>query len=190
MRAPAPPSFDVSEMAVARQEGFDRGRIAGLAEADASLLAERTRALSVMTSLLADADACAADVSDRAAQVLAEALLGSLRAMMPDLVKRSALGEAGAMLATVLPGLSREPAVRVTVPSAIADGVRASIASSLPGRHHRIEIDGSQTMEPGGVSVNWAAGEASRAPSQVWNAVLEIMAPLLDEGAAEDASDV
>lgn len=189
LRAPAPPSFDLSAMAVARQEGFDLGRAAGLAEADASLLAERTRALGMMASLMADADARAADVSDRAAKVLAAALLGSLRAMMPDLVARSALGEASAMLAAVLPGLSREPAVRVAVPPVIADGVRASIAS-VPGRQSHIEVEALEAMAPGGVSVTWTAGKASRVPSEVWDAVMQHIAPLMGAGAAEDASNV
>ena len=188
LRAVPPPSFDAAEMDAARQEGFERGRLAGLAEADASLLADRTRALALAAARMAEADAHVAEVADRAAGVLAATLLAALRAAMPDLVARSALGEAGALLALVLPGLSREPSVRIEAPSAIALGVAASVAAfhALQGR---VEVAGSDSMEPGGLSVSRSAGAASRRPSQVWDSIMHVIAPLLGTDATGDTTD-
>jgi flagellar biosynthesis/type III secretory pathway protein FliH len=172
----------------ARLEGFERGRMAGLAEADASLLAERTRALGAMAALMAEADARASDVADRAAGLLAASLLGALRAAMPDLVAKSALGEASAMLAAVLPGLSRELRVRVEVPAAIAPGVAESLAL-MRGVQGRVDIQPVPAMEAGGVSVTWSAGEASRRPTQVWDEIMQIIAPLLGAEPMEEVTD-
>ena len=185
---PPPPSFGASDMQDARLESFERGRMAGLAEADASLLAERTRALGAIAGLMAQADARASDVADRAAGLLAASLLGALRAAMPDLVARSALGEAGAMLAAVLPGLSREPRVRVEVPAAIASGVAEALAL-VPGVQGRVDVRPAPAMEAGGVLVTWSAGEASRRPAQVWAEIMQMIAPLLGAEPMEEVTD-
>ena len=174
LRTPPAPQFDMSQVAQSRQDGFDAGRLAGLSEANASISANQARAVAAIAATMAVADAQAARVADAAAAALAAALVAAMHAVMPDLIRRSGLREVEAMLAHVLPGLSRQPQVRIEVPSDIADGVAGIVAAAGAGR---IAVHGSDAMEPGGAWVSWSAGEARRQPAEVWRAVMDVIDP-------------
>lgn len=187
LRAPAEPQFDQSQMADARRHGFDAGRSLGLAESDASLLAHQSRAVVAIAASMTDADAQATRVTDSAAAALASALLAALNMAMPDLIRRSALSEAGAMLAHVLPGLVRQPHVDVQVPAEISQAIGALLGPCSGGR---VAVRAAAAMQPGGVLVSWSTGEAGRRPDEVWRGVMEIMEPLLEQPGLEDAVNV
>ena len=187
LRAPAEPQFDQSQMADARRQGFDAGRSAGLAESDASLLAQQSRALAKIAASMADADAQATRVADGAAAALASALLAALNTAMPDLIRRSALSEAGAMLAQVMPGLSRQPHVDVQVPPEISQAISALLVPSGGGR---VAVRAAPSMQPGGVLVSWSTGEAERRPDDLWRGVMELMEPLLEQPGLESPAHV
>jgi flagellar biosynthesis/type III secretory pathway protein FliH len=100
---------------------------------------------------------------------------------MPDLIRRSAIGETRAMLAHVLPGLSREPVVRIEVPPNLVSYVEES-CKPLAQRHSgMIVVTGESTMRPGDVRVHWNSGHAGRQPAQIWEAVMEALDPVLNE---------
>jgi flagellar biosynthesis/type III secretory pathway protein FliH len=176
LRQPVEPVFSQAELAAVRQEGFDAGHAAGMAAAAASREAARTaseiQALATIAATLADARRTAARVADQAADALARTVLAAMDSVMPDLIRRSALNEVGAMLAHVLPGLSREPAVRIEVPADIAGSITASLASLAPELRDRITVDGVNRMRPGDAEVHWGAGHATRQPAEVWQAVM------------------
>ena len=125
LRKPPAQSFSPEELERTKQEGFEAGRQAGLDAAAASREAAQAATLDVLAGLLVDARAASAAAADQASAVLAQTLVSAMGAVMPDLVRRSAFNEAGAMLAHVLPGLSREPNVRVEVRPELADGMAA-----------------------------------------------------------------
>lgn len=183
------PQFGHSQMAAARREGFDAGLLAGLAEAETSTLANQARAVGAIATAMADASIQASRVTDGAAAALAALLVATMRAVMPDLIRRSALGEVGAMLAHVLPGLARQPRVDVEVSSTIVDGVAAVLAVVAPDGTGRIVLRGSEIMEPGGISMSWSAGEARRRPAEVWRAVMDVIDPVLGNPEPKDATN-
>src|ERR1700722_17459849 len=123
LRQPPEPLFTQADLAAVRQEGFDAGHAAGMAAAAASRAASEIQALGTIAALMAGARKESARVADLAADALARTVIAAMDSVMPDLIRRSALTEVGAMLALVLPGLSREPAVRVEVPLEIADAI-------------------------------------------------------------------
>lgn len=189
LRKPAEPQFGTSQMAESRREGFEAGLLAGFAKAEASISADQARAIGAIATAMADAGIQATRVADGAAAILAAALVAAMHAAMPDLVRRSALGEVGAMLAHVLPGLARQPRVDVEVPSTIVDGVAAMLAVIAPGGVGRIVLRGSEVMESGGIWVSWSAGEARRCPAEVWRAVMDVIDPILGNPGAKDATN-
>jgi hypothetical protein len=184
LRQPVEPRFSQTELAAVRQEGFDAGHAAGMATAAASREAARTaseiHALGIIAASLADARAESARVADLAADALARTLIAAMDSVMPELIRRSALSEASAVLAHVLPGLSREPAVQVEVPREIVDSIAATLASLPPEQRDTVTVAGRDRMRPGDVRIRWASGHARRQPAQVWESVMEALHPALD----------
>lgn len=179
LRKPPAQSFSPAELEQAKQEGFDAGLQAGLHAAAASRETAQAATLETLAGLLVDARAASAAASDQAGAVLAQALVSAMGAIMPDLVRRSALGEAGAMLTQVLPGLSREPDVRVEVRPDLADGVAALVARLAPDLSDRVTVQGLDRLAAGEVLVRWSAGHARRQPGAIWQAVMDRLEPAL-----------
>ena len=189
LRQPVEPMFSQAELASVRQEGFDAGHAAGMAAAAASRAAARTaseiQALGTIAVFMADARKESARVADLAAEALARTVIAAMDRVMPDLIRRSALSEVSAMLALVLPGLSREPAVRVEVPAEIADGIAASLASLPADLRDIVTVTGQAAMRPGDARVHWTSGHARRQPVEVWASVMEALHPALDTPAPD-----
>jgi flagellar assembly protein FliH len=183
LRQPPEPVFSSGDVAGARRDGWQDGHAAGLAEAAASLAAAQTTALEAIAVTMAAGHAENARVADDAAAELAATLVAALGAVMPDLIRRSALNEASAMLALVLPGLAREPDVRVEVPEAIAPGIEAALIRLSPEHRERIEVASPATIADGGVLVRWKAGLARRQPAEIWRSVMDVLEPALQPSA-------
>jgi hypothetical protein len=188
LRSPVERMFSTAELTAMRQQGFDAGHAAGVAELAASKAAHReaseVQALQMISTALADAGVAAAAVADAAASALAKTLVAAMNAVMPDLIRRSGLSEAEAMLALVLPGVSREPTVRIEVAREAVSYVSTAIASLE--YHDKISVIGLDEATAGEVRVRWDAGHASRQPTQVWQAVMRALQPALDGLEAKD----
>jgi flagellar biosynthesis/type III secretory pathway protein FliH len=188
---PPEPLFSEADLAAVRQEGLDAGHAAGMATAAASREAARTaseiQAMRTIAALMADARKESARVADLAADALARTVIAAMDSVMPDLIRRSDLAEVSAMLALVLPGLSREPAVRVEVPLEIADSIAAALASLPPEQRDTVTVVGMAPMRPGEARVHWAAGHARRQPAQVWESVMQALRPALGHPKPDDS---
>ena len=91
LRQPAAPAYSLAEVDVVRQDCLEAGREAGLAEAALTRETAEAAALERLAAGIADARGEAATVADQAATALAQTLLSALGAVMPDLIRRSAL---------------------------------------------------------------------------------------------------
>jgi flagellar biosynthesis/type III secretory pathway protein FliH len=193
LRKPVEPLFNHVELAAVRQEGFEAGHAAGLAAAASSQATFRTasevHALGIISAAIKDGSQQAAFAADEAAAALAKALVAAMHAVMPSLIQRSAMNEVGAMLAHVLPGLSREPAIRVEVPHEIAGYIAATLASLAPEHRNKISVVGKDNMGPGEAGVHWGSGHARRQPTQVWQAVMEALHPALGHLESKDTDN-
>jgi hypothetical protein len=188
---PPEPRFGPRDLAEARADGFrqghDAGRGAGLAEAASAHRAMEVAALGHIAEALAAGQAAAAAVADQAAAALADSLVAALRAAMPDLLRRAALGEAEAMLALILPGLAREPLVTVEVFGPLAPGVAAAVARLAPDRNGRVAVAARADFAAGEVRVGWDRGHASRRPAELWRDIFGVLEAAL--GLAADGVD-
>jgi hypothetical protein len=143
-------------------------------------------ALGTIATAVQDSGQAAARVADLAAESLACTLVRALGSVMPEMVRRSALAEAGALLTEVLPGLSREPEIQIAVPGAIADGIAASLAGLPADFRGRIAVTGRDDMQAGETTISWQAGRASRQPGEVWRAVMATLESALGELTPKD----
>ena len=178
LQQPRPTVYSQAELDVARQEGFESGRQAGLTDASLSREAAVAEALAVVAARSAGAQIEAARVADEAAAALAEALLSAMRAVVPEVIRQSALTEAGVMLAQVLPGLSREPQLLVEVRPELQAGV-AALVVRLEREGGPIEVQGREDLADAEVRVRWSAGQARRDPLSIWHTVMQILEPVL-----------
>jgi flagellar biosynthesis/type III secretory pathway protein FliH len=183
------PSFTAEDLEVARREGFAEGQADGHAVAGNSRAAAEAAALANIATALAESRDVAAAVADQAAGALAKTLVAALGAVMPDLIRRSALSEAAAMLAHILPGLAREPDIRIEVPADIADGIAAALVPLASEHRGKIDVAGADHLPVAEARVRWAAGEARRQPAQIWEAVMEMLRPALGDGEFKDCTN-
>jgi hypothetical protein len=186
LQRPPAPLFDRAELAASRLDGYAEGRAVALAEAASSHAQAVATALGLIATRLADSQARAALVADEAAGELTQALVAAMHAVMPDLIERAALRETGAMLAAVLPGLSREPTIRVEVPCDIAVGIAAAVATMLPEHRDRISVTCADGLPAGDARISWASGHALRQPAQVWRTVMDLLEPALAQPRLKD----
>jgi flagellar biosynthesis/type III secretory pathway protein FliH len=189
----AEPVIGRAELAATRQEGFDAGYSAGLAAAAGTQAAYRTAAevhtLEGITAALQDGCRQAANVADSAAAALARALIEAMRAVMPDLIRHTAVNETRAMLAHILPGLSREAVVHIEVPPEIGRYVETMLAPLAVEQRDKIRVIAKDGMRPGETRVHWASGHARRQPAQIWQTVMEALQPALDDPKSEDSDN-
>lgn len=189
LRLPPETTFTKAELAAAGQDAFAAGHAAGLAEASSSQAAASAAALAVIGDALRASAAEAGRVADQSAAALARTLLAAMHTVVPTLIERTALSETHAMLAQLLPGLSREPHVQVTVPYGLEAGVAAMLDALPASDRARISVAGSSSLGHGAADVAWSAGQALRRPERVWQAVMRALEPALDPK-IEDSNDV
>lgn len=186
LRAPPPITYSRDDLAEAERDGYRDGYAAAHAEAAQSRAAAETAALAAVASAMQEARGEVAGVAERTARAFAKLALAAMRATMPELMRRHAHLEISALVAEVLPGLAREPAIRVEVAPALAPGVGAKLASIDGGASERIVVVGCPGLPPGDVRIAWSAGRASREPSAVWG---QVLAAFDEEGLDADAQD-
>jgi flagellar biosynthesis/type III secretory pathway protein FliH len=185
-RPPAAPVLTQQDLAAARQDGFGAGQAAARAEAAASRAAAASQALATIAAALAAGRTDAAEVADQAAGALSRTLVAALRAVMPELIRRSALHEAGAMLGHVLPGLSREPRVRIDIAANLADDIATLLAGLAPAGEPMIAVTAQPGMADGEVRIQWQSGEARRRPAEIWNAVMAALNAVTEPPAIQE----
>jgi flagellar assembly protein FliH len=188
-RPPAAPALTQQDLAAARQDGFGAGQAAARVEAAASRAAAASQALGTIAAALAAGRTEAAAVADQAAGALSRTLLAALRAVMPELIRRSALHEAGAMLGHVLPGLSREPRVRIDVAADLADDITALLAGLAPAGGAMIAVTAQPDMADGEVRIQWQSGAARRRPAEIWDAVMAALNAVTQTPATQETAD-
>jgi flagellar biosynthesis/type III secretory pathway protein FliH len=171
------PAFSPADLAVAREAAWRDGRDAGLREAaasDAAAACETMKAFAEQFALECDASAARAET---AAEALARLLIESLAAMFPTLCTRYGDAEVRAVVRTVLPALTQEPAITVRAHPCTAKIVGQEarrLDPDLAGHVHVVECD---AMAPGDVKIAWHNGSAVRDAAALWRQVAAVLAP-------------
>lgn len=161
---PPPPVFSEEELEAAREESYQNGRDDGLREAEESRQFMETnamRALAEQLSGLFAAEKRSAEVNQRAAIQVAQALL---RKLAPSLAKREGLSDIEAMLRECLMRLGKEPRVVVKVADELAEAVRDKVDRLVveSGFEGRVVVVGAPGVALTDCKVEWADGGAER----------------------------
>src|SRR5262245_43963747 len=109
----AEPVYSASELVAAREAGWHDGHDAGLLEAatgDAAACAAAVRAIA--EKFASESNLAGAQV-EQSAEAIARLLLDSLAALFPTLCARYGEAEVRAIVRTVLPALTQEPAITI-----------------------------------------------------------------------------
>jgi flagellar biosynthesis/type III secretory pathway protein FliH len=189
LRQPVAPTFGADELRAAREHSYDLGHAAGLAEAEAARAAFETMTLAAIAGAMASARTEIMAVAEDAATALARAVIAAMAASMPALVERSAVDEISALIDRLLPGLAREPNIRVLVAPDIAEAVGARLELLDPEDRARMTVAGQDGLAVGAARLVWSAGYAERRPDQVWRRIMDAFNAQLETPVSKDTPD-
>lgn len=169
------PSFSLAEVEAARTEGIQEGRKAATAEAQEADHATIRQMLTALATQLANARDMLEDHAEQSATAIAQLLLHSLGAMMPQLARRYGEAELKALVRTILPGLFREPAATVRLNPRHAAAIADEIERFDPDIAARIQVLPTETIPPGDLRIAWNNGGAIRDGAALWEQVVETL---------------
>lgn len=184
-----PPSYGEAEMEAARVAARAEGYAQGAADAAASDAARLAATIAVIGERLADAAASAAQVTEESVQAIAGLLLAAVLAGYPELGKRHGEEELRGLLREILPGMLREPEVRVRVHPSMTAAVTGELAKVPEEDRQHITVEPNDSVPPGDAKIKWPHGGAFRDAAGIAPKIADILRPLglLPDAAAEAA---
>lgn len=180
----------VEDLERAREEGFARGREAGLEAAGTAREAELERSLAALQARLADL----AERSEAMAAVNSQEILhltvAMLRRLFPRLTAAHGVAEIEAVIRDCLHRVRDEPRLVVRVADSLLDEIerRVGVLASRSGFEGRIVFLSQDDLRPGDVLVEWADGGAERNGGAVWREIESVLSRVLVAG-EEPAAD-
>ena len=162
--------FTLEDLAAARQEGFDEGKAAGLAEAKASIdqvvgaaLSEAGRGLQTLGPSL---DTMRAEIESDALMIVTRVM----EKVIPYMASKHGLEEVEALVQECLSAAYEEPRIVVraheTILGPLADHLDQLTTSC--GFNGNVVLLEDQTLAAGDCRVEWADGGAERDVDRVW----------------------
>ncbi len=174
---PVEPSYSAGDLTAAREAAWRDGREAGLAEAATSDAAATRLAVTALSEQFAAEASAAAARAEVNAEAIARLLLDSLAATFPTLCAHYGDDEVRAIIRSVLPALTQQPAITVRAHPRTTPAVRQEIARIEPELAEHIELTECDEMPPGDVRIAWEGGSATRDAASLWQQVAAVLAP-------------
>jgi flagellar biosynthesis/type III secretory pathway protein FliH len=171
------PVYSASELTAARDAAWRDGHEAGLQDAAASDDAATRQAIAVFAEQFAAECEAATARSEQSAEAIARLLLDSLAAIFPTLCVRYGDTEVRAIVRTVLPALTQEPAITVRANPRTARALTQEIARLDPDLAEHVQAVDCDAMSPGDVRIAWHNGTATRDSAALWQQVAAVLAP-------------
>ena len=172
--APSLPTFSAAELAAAHEQGVEDG-MRQAREAGALRAAE---ALSQIAHALQRSAQDATDAAQRSAEALGGVLVDAMRAAFPSLEARFGPAEVVVLVRALLPGLSREPAVRIRVAPHVAAAIAAECAALPDPERARLTVEPDAALGEADLHISWHDGAALRDGAEIRRAVLEALLAL------------
>jgi hypothetical protein len=171
------PVFSLAELTAAREAAWREGHAAGLQEAATADAAATGQAIAQIATQLRTECAAGAARAEQEAEAIAHLLLDSLAATFPALSARYGDAEVRAIVRTVLPALTREPAITVRAHPKTAVAVTREIGGLDPDLRTRVQTVACEDMCPGDVRIAWRNGSAVRDATALWRQVADVLGP-------------
>ncbi len=156
------PAFTAEDVEAARLSGYEAGVAAGRAMVQGAREAALDGLLAAIRAALADAAAGAKLRADDIGRELARMLVGSLAAVLPDLVRRHGAAEISRLVQELLPPMALEPEILVRVAAGDRDALAADLDRLDAHLASRVRLIAEAGMKAGDVVITWKNGRASR----------------------------
>jgi flagellar biosynthesis/type III secretory pathway protein FliH len=166
------PGYTAEDVESARDEGRAAGLEDARTEQDAIQVALRTAALAAIADGLSAGRADAAAIAGRAADDIAGAMLALLSACLPATAAKLAQDEVSALLHALLPPLSREPGVTITVHPDLLAAITGDVAAFSD-----VTVAADPSLAASDVTIAWRDGQAKRDWAALWRDVTAALAP-------------
>ena len=171
------PAYGDEDIAVARLQGFEAGRIAARREIEAEGEVRLRHAMVKLGVQLDAATEAARNAAEDTADAIARLLLSTLGAVLPALCAAHGEAEAVMVARAVLPALTAEPAITVRAHPRTLPALEREITRIDPDLMPRVRRLPVEAMLPGDVRIAWQDGAAVRDTTALWN---DIVAVLID----------
>ena len=186
---PPPPTFSEEELQLARDQAFEAGRAAGIAEAEA--LTERLVAVAEqsMADGLFRVQTQQAEANDQMMRDAVLVAVGVLKKLQPEMVRHHGLDEVEALLHECLAHLDGEVKVTVRTNPEMQDSVReraeqVSLAVAFDGK---LVYAADPRIAFGDCRVEWGDGGAERDLARSWAEIETVLARAL--GMEDETAD-
>jgi len=169
------PSFTKDDLAAARQQGVEEGKILGRQDAEAAIENLSANALVAIGKSLATLDAAQSQASKSNARDAAELAMAVTRKVLPEISKRGALTEIEAMVCKCLADRFDEPRVVIRTHDSLLDSLRTRIeaAAANAGFTGKFALLAEEGLKVTDCRVEWADGGAERDEARLWKEIEE-----------------
>jgi hypothetical protein len=185
------PVFSAGELTAAREAAWHEGHAAGLHEAATADAAATRQAIAQIATQLRTECAAGAAKAEQQAEAIAQLLLDGLAATFPALSARYGDAEVRAIVRTILPALTHEPAITIRAHPRTAAAVVREIGGLDPDLKTRVQTIPCEDMPTGDVRIAWRNGSAVRDATALWRQVADVLGPAgllrMDAGVKEMA---
>ena len=185
---PPEPTFSREELEAARQDGYEKGRIAGSEEVSAGIESEIGRLVAVIGEQLPVLAAAQAAANERLLHDGARLATTIARKILPAYTARHGMEEVGALITQCLQTLIDQSKITVRVGAPYVDAVREHLdsAASASAFDGRFLVEADETMGASDCRVLWQGGGLERREADIWRQVDAITENFLP-GLAEEA---
>ncbi|CAN0517379.1 unnamed protein product, partial [Laminaria digitata] len=167
---PPPPTFSEEEIALARAEGFDEGRTAGIAEMQTSLDTRIAELVGVMIEQLQQLDAAQTAAAREASLRLMGLASTIVKKVVPPIVCETAQESVEEVIRECLPKLLDEPRVVIRIHPTLMDQLREKIdtLAAKSGFAGDIILLPDDDFAESDCLVEWADGGAEKSTTELW----------------------
>lgn len=185
------PTFSEEDIAAARQQGFNDGKIEGAQEAQESIENEISKALETIGQKLTEIFKIQNLVNEALSKDAVAVSLAVGRKLFPKLNEEHGLGEITSMVESVLGQVIQEPKITIYGNDKYTEHLseRIEIFLSSRGFEGDVNILGDESIDLGDCRIEWSNGEAVRNMSALLDDMTETIEQYTDvsESAIGDA---
>ncbi len=158
------PTFSEEDIAAARQQGFNDGKIEGSQEAQDSIENEISQALETIGQKLTEIFKIQDLVNEALSKDAVALSLAVGRKLFPKLNEEHGLGEITSMMESVLGQMIQEPKITIYGNDKYSEHLseRIEIFLSSRGFEGEVNILGDESIDSGDCRIEWSNGEAVR----------------------------
>lgn len=180
---PPPPTFSEEELALARDQAYELGRQAGIAEAEAARERLLAMAMSSLVQQLRDLAATQEAANDSLMRDAVSVAMAVVRKVLPEVSRHHALDEIAAVVQECLGHIEKDVRVTIRVNPDHVDHIRqhANDIAEATGFEGKLVYAGDPRIAVGDCRVEWGDGGAERDQTRLWADIDAVISRALGE---------